>query len=335
MDGFAFFSDIFWVNSVLYVNAQEPEFAAFQGGIDFSRFDDGNGTGIALDAQYVYLTSDKSRLYIAQYRQHEDLGGIAPTVALTRPTAGESVVEGKPLTLAAEAQDDFAVQAVEFLVDGEVWFTDSSRPFEAQVTMPYGKGGGTVLLSARAVDFGGNVGTTPELPFPIESDSDRDGLGDEQEAALGTDPDNPDSDGDGLLDGYEIDLGFSPLSKDSNGDGIPDYMAAYYRGVAMPVSSARVRVVKQAPGGSGETSGSLAAPRVRVVKQAPGGGAQSSGTVAAPRVRVTKSTAGGPIQEGTLSSSVRVNKQDPSGATSLQIRPLLAPPVNVTKEPPP
>lgn len=53
-------------------------------------------------------------------------------------------------------------------------------------------------------------------------DRDGDGLTDEEEGNLGTDPDNPDSDGDGLSDGDEVDLGTDPLDPDSDGDGIPD-----------------------------------------------------------------------------------------------------------------
>lgn len=37
-----------------------------------------------------------------------------------------------------------------------------------------------------------------------EKDSDCDGLSNEEEAKLGTDPNNPDTDGDGLLDGWEV-----------------------------------------------------------------------------------------------------------------------------------
>jgi len=42
-------------------------------------------------------------------------------------------------------------------------------------------------------------------------DSDGDGLSDEEEIRLGTDPFNPDTDGDGFLDGYEYLAGFDPL----------------------------------------------------------------------------------------------------------------------------
>ena len=61
-------------------------------------------------------------------------------------------------------------------------------------------------------------------------DSDHDGLTDQQELCLGTDPYNPDTDGDGVSDYQEV-VGFDcdgkhwttdPLNADSNHDGIPD-----------------------------------------------------------------------------------------------------------------
>ncbi|MEM7386523.1 MAG: hypothetical protein AAF514_16400, partial [Verrucomicrobiota bacterium] len=51
-------------------------------------------------------------------------------------------------------------------------------------------------------------------------DRDGDGLGDDEEAALGTDPENPDSDGDGVSDGGEVSLGTDPLDPNSKPDGI-------------------------------------------------------------------------------------------------------------------
>jgi len=42
-------------------------------------------------------------------------------------------------------------------------------------------------------------------------DNDNDGLSNNRELALGTDPNNPDSDGDGYNDGLEIDNGYNPL----------------------------------------------------------------------------------------------------------------------------
>ena len=53
-------------------------------------------------------------------------------------------------------------------------------------------------------------------------DSDGDGVSDEDEAALGTDPNSADSDGDGLSDGEEAALGTDPLNQDSDDDGLTD-----------------------------------------------------------------------------------------------------------------
>ena len=57
-------------------------------------------------------------------------------------------------------------------------------------------------------------------------DSDADGLLDDFEVKLGTDPFAADSDRDGLTDGQEIDLRTDPLDVDSDGDGVSDYYEA-------------------------------------------------------------------------------------------------------------
>jgi len=54
-------------------------------------------------------------------------------------------------------------------------------------------------------------------------DTDRDGLTDNEEERLGTDPTNPDTDGDGLLDGDEVNTyGTDPNDWDTDKDRIPD-----------------------------------------------------------------------------------------------------------------
>jgi len=57
---------------------------------------------------------------------------------------------------------------------------------------------------------------------PIQ-DSDNDGLSDEEEKELGTNPQSYDSDGDGLIDRVEVKIYKSdPLNKDTDGDGYND-----------------------------------------------------------------------------------------------------------------
>lgn len=53
-------------------------------------------------------------------------------------------------------------------------------------------------------------------------DSDGDGLSDEYENSIGTDPENPDTDGDGMPDGWEVHHNFNPLINDANGDADGD-----------------------------------------------------------------------------------------------------------------
>jgi hypothetical protein len=72
--------------------------------------------------------------------------------------------------------------------------------------------------------------TTTETPAPTSTpapkyDTDGDGLDDEREATLNTDPFTPDTDGDGLTDGEEVNYGIpplNPLKPDTDGDGLSD-----------------------------------------------------------------------------------------------------------------
>jgi outer membrane protein OmpA-like peptidoglycan-associated protein len=57
----------------------------------------------------------------------------------------------------------------------------------------------------------------------FEKDSDDDGLSDDAELKLGTNPNNPDTDGDGLLDGEEVDkYKTDPKDPDTDAGGIKD-----------------------------------------------------------------------------------------------------------------
>jgi hypothetical protein len=66
--------------------------------------------------------------------------------------------------------------------------------------------------------------TAPGTVTPsVQFDSDGDGLSDQREAELGTDPLKPDTDGDTLKDGDEVlKYGTNPLNVDTDGDGFPD-----------------------------------------------------------------------------------------------------------------
>ncbi len=231
-DDFAFFAEQLFPNVVAYVNVQDPANPLFQGVIDLSRFGDYAGTGIAVDGSYAYVTEESyvvtqdykatgvTRLFIAQYRLINDRAGIPPTVAITRPAADAVVVEGTTVTVEVNARDDVGVRAVAFAIDGQTVFTDTTQPYQVPVAVPLGRAG--IRLTATAVDFGNNIATA-ELNLRVLADTDRDGLGDEQEVLIyGTDMTRPDSDFDGLLDGFEVAIGTNPLAIDTDGDGKPD-----------------------------------------------------------------------------------------------------------------
>jgi hypothetical protein len=57
---------------------------------------------------------------------------------------------------------------------------------------------------------------------PLDPDTDDDGLNDSDEVDLGTDPTDPDTDDDGLNDGDEVNLGTDPTDPDTDDDGLND-----------------------------------------------------------------------------------------------------------------
>ena len=54
------------------------------------------------------------------------------------------------------------------------------------------------------------------------TDSDSDGLNDQEEAAFGTDPNQADTDGDGVNDKQEVIYYTNPTNADTDGDSYPD-----------------------------------------------------------------------------------------------------------------
>ena len=171
LDGFTFGADIFFVNGVPIVDVTVPEVPAPRAILDFGQFRDDNGTGIAVDNEYVYLTAavgSSTRLYIGQYRAIEDTEGIAPTVQITSPAPDETLIEGAILQVTAEATDDIAVAAVNFEVNGELESSDTGEPYETSLIVPTGAFG--LTLGAHAIDFGGNVGYAEDVVVNVIPD---------------------------------------------------------------------------------------------------------------------------------------------------------------------
>ncbi len=84
------------------------------------------------------------------------------------------------------------------------------------------------VQNARATELAfseAQSGTATALAMTAiaEGDDDQDGLSNNQEIGLGTDPNNPDTDGDGLSDGVEVNqFGTQPNNQDSDGDTLLD-----------------------------------------------------------------------------------------------------------------
>jgi hypothetical protein len=174
---FVFGADVFFVNGVPIVNVSDPANPSVRARLDFPARDD-NGTGIAVDNQFVYLTADRSiqengvngdsRLYIGQYVALEDKAGISPVVSITSPAAGATVIEGALVPITVQATDDVQVAFVDFLVNGNVVFTDSAAPYQFNLTIPSGVT--TITFGATAADIGGNVGTAPPVQINVIPD---------------------------------------------------------------------------------------------------------------------------------------------------------------------
>lgn len=173
---FAFGADVVFVNGVPIIEIDDPANPVPRAILDFSSYRDDNGTGIAVDSRYVYLAADEgfiegkgtsgdSRLYIGQYIGTTDSSGIPPTVAITSPAPGASVVASSTLRVSVAASDDVGVAGVDLLVNGQVVATDTVAPYELSFTVPSGVT--TLTLGARATDFGGNFALAPEVQVTV------------------------------------------------------------------------------------------------------------------------------------------------------------------------
>ncbi len=79
------------------------------------------------------------------------------------------------------------------------------------------------IKSGKNDSFWSLAATVVAYLKPVNDDIDGDGLTNEEERALGTDPYNPDTDGDGLTDGEEVHVYHTnPLKKDTDDDGLTD-----------------------------------------------------------------------------------------------------------------
>jgi hypothetical protein len=172
-----FLSDVLFVNGVSVTDVRSPSNPTVRARLDFPQRDD-NGTGIAVDHQFVYLTAERgftengssgdTALYIGQYLFAEDTAGIAPAVQLTSPIQQPTAIEGSTVRIAATATDDILVARVDFLVNSEIVATDTAEPYDYNYRVPAGIV--SLAIQARATDIAGNVTSTPTVNLAVIPD---------------------------------------------------------------------------------------------------------------------------------------------------------------------
>ena len=162
---FALGADVFFVNGIPIFDIGIPTNPIPRAILDFRAIRDDNGTGIAADNSYAYLTAVQglpdgkgttgdSRLYIGQYLAIEDTRGVPPVVQILSPANNTSFIEGQTITVRVDASDDVGVAAVNLLVNGSSVGVDTLAPYEFPFTIPSGVA--SVMLQARAVDYAAN-----------------------------------------------------------------------------------------------------------------------------------------------------------------------------------
>jgi outer membrane protein OmpA-like peptidoglycan-associated protein len=118
----------------------------------------------------------------------------------------------------------FRVDSRQFGIDFAVGYSMSLArplslgPFVRVALMPAGAHSGPDMIFLAGVSLSLGVG----VHDAIGRDSDGDGLSDEREAELGTDPHRADTDRDGIPDGIEVATGTDPRDADTDGDGLGD-----------------------------------------------------------------------------------------------------------------
>ncbi|MDZ5662272.1 Ig-like domain-containing protein [Nocardioides sp. S-58] len=148
-------------------------------------------------------------------------GSIAPP-AITSPAANASVTDSTP-AVSGTGSPGATVTVRE---GGTTLCTTTVAPngsWTCSPTTPLGAGPHTITATQSQ---GGTTSTAAQVTFtvvPDTSDSDGDGVPNNEEVANGSDPNNPDSDGDGLTDGDEVNVhGTNPTVKDTDADGLTD-----------------------------------------------------------------------------------------------------------------
>ena len=173
---------------------------------------------------------------IDEYNAGTGLVNVAPSLSIVQQDFSINI------------NDSLSVNAtVSDLIDGDLsssvsWTDTNSANTTNGLIFSFTATLGVHQLTAQVTDSGGLTSTASILVTvidPSQTDTDADGLYDNEEIALGTGLNNPDTDADGLNDGVEVNLYLTnPLLDDSDSDGMPDGFEVTYNLLANDASDA-------------------------------------------------------------------------------------------------
>ena len=206
-------------------------------GFDWSLLSRPNGSDASLtdaDATSSKFTADKPGVYLTQLVVNDGQANSEPASATITATNNAPIAVNDSANTSADSAVNVSVLANDTDADGD--------PLSiASITQP--AHGATSIVGAAvrytpAAGFSGGDAFTYSVTDGAESatanvtvtvsgaptvDSDGDGLTDDQERTIGTDPNDADTDDDGLNDGAEVNtVHTNPLAADTDGDTLSD-----------------------------------------------------------------------------------------------------------------
>lgn len=143
----------YYVDGVLFSSVTE---APFEYSWDVTEYINGSNHSIFARAYDINENNSVSNTVTVTI-QNED--NIPPTVTILYPASGTSFTEGETITINVDAQDNNAIQKVEFYIDGDLKTTDTSRPYLYSWNTTGLGDGRSHTIYVKAFDFAGNVAT--------------------------------------------------------------------------------------------------------------------------------------------------------------------------------